>query len=297
MKLGIVGLGKMGYNLTLNMMDKGHDVIAYDISQASVEAARKEGIQTAGSLEELCAGLGDGKTVWTMVPAGEAVESVIYGLKCCMGQGDTIIDGGNSHYKDSIRRHDELLERGIGFIDVGTSGGVEGARRGACMMVGGEEEEFKRLEALFGDLCVEGGCAYLGRSGSGHFAKMVHNGIEYGMLQAIGEGFEIIQRSDFEIDTEKLAGVWSNGSVIRGWLMELCQRAFQNSPQLEGVNGKIASSGEGLWTVQEALELGVPASVITQSLLARYASNDDDSFSAKLISSLRREFGGHDVAK
>ncbi|MZQ75501.1 MAG: decarboxylating 6-phosphogluconate dehydrogenase [Peptoclostridium sp.] len=297
MKLGVVGLGKMGHNLVLNMMDKGHDVTAYDISQASIEAAEIEGIQTARSLQELCAALGDEKTVWIMVPAGEVVESIVEGLKHCMDQGDTIIDGGNSHYKDSIRRHDELRERGISFIDVGTSGGVEGARSGACMMIGGEEEDFKRLEALFEDLCVMGGCAYLGRSGSGHFAKMVHNGIEYGMLQAIGEGFEIIQRSGFEMDNEKLARVWSSGSVIRGWLMELCQRAFKNCPQLEGVKGKIASSGEGLWTVQEALELGVPASVITQSLLARYASNDDDSFSAKVVSALRREFGGHDVSK
>jgi len=297
MKLGIVGLGKMGYSLMLNMKGKGHEVIAYNRSRGKLEEAEREGVQTAGSLGELCEMLGDEKAVWIMVPAGEAVDEVIEGLLGHVGKGAIIIDGGNSHYRDSIRRHDELEKRGISFLDVGTSGGIEGARNGACMMVGGEEEAFKSLESLFTDICVEGGCAYLGRSGSGHFAKMVHNGIEYGMLQAIGEGFEIVEKSGFEMDNEKLARVWSNGSVIRGWLMELCQRAFKDNPKLEGVMGKIASSGEGLWTVQEALELGVPASVITQSLLARYASNDEDAFSAKLVASLRREFGGHEIPK
>ncbi len=297
MKIGIIGLGKMGHNLALNMKDNGIDVVGYSRSPEKVDMMKEEGMQGAYTTDELCESFEGQKIIWLMTPAGEIVDNVIGQLEGNLRKGDIIIDGGNSHYRDSIRRCEELAKSGVNFIDVGTSGGVEGARNGACMMIGGDEDVFKKLEELFWKICVRDGYSYIGRSGSGHYVKMVHNGIEYGMLQAIGEGFEVIKKSDFEIDFEELSKVWSNGSVIRGWLMELCQRAFEKDPSLETVKGVIDSSGEGLWTVEEALRLQVPSSVIAQSLFARYYSKDADSFSAKVIASLRNEFGGHSVTK
>ena len=297
MKIGIIGLGKMGHNLALNMKDNGIDVVAYSRSPEKVDMVQKEGMQGAYTIGELCESFEEQRVIWLMVPAGEIVDNVISQLEGNLSKGDIIIDGGNSHYRDSVRRYEELAKIGVSFIDIGTSGGMEGARSGACMMIGGDEDAFEKLEEVFWKICVRDGYSYIGRSGSGHYVKMIHNGIEYGMLQAIGEGFEIMQKSDFEIDFEDLSKVWSHGSVIRGWLMELCQRAFEKDPSLDGVQGVIDSSGEGLWTVEEALRLQIPSSVIAQSLFARYYSKDADSFSAKVIASLRNEFGGHSVTK
>ena len=297
MKIGLIGLGKMGYNLALNMRDHGHEIVAFNRSQEKIKQIETEGIQGAYSLKELVESLSTPRVIWLMIPAGQPVDDMIQQLIPLLSPQDIIIDGGNSFYKDTLRRYEMLQQKKINFVDVGTSGGVEGARYGACTMIGAEEEVFAYLEPLFRDISVEQGYLHTGANGSGHFVKMVHNGIEYGMMQAIGEGFEILGKSQFDLDFEKVARVWNHGSVIRGWLMELVQNAFSKDKNLEEIKGVIRSSGEGLWTVQEALDLGVPAPVIAQSLLVRYRSEQEDSFSGKVVAALRNEFGGHAVEK
>ncbi|KNH23483.1 MAG: decarboxylating 6-phosphogluconate dehydrogenase [Priestia megaterium] len=296
MKIGLIGLGKMGYNLSLNLMDNHHEVVAYDVNKEAVEKLSNEGATGAFTVEELVNELPPSpKVVWIMVPAGEVTENVITELKELLSEGDIIIDGGNSNYKESVRRAQDLQEKGIYFFDVGTSGGMEGARNGACTMIGGDAEVFRTIEPVFNDICVENGFMYAGKSGSGHFLKMVHNGVEYGMMQSIAEGFEVLEKSQFDFDYEAVARVWNNGSVVRSWLMELTENAFSKDPKLDSIKGVMQSSGEGKWTVETALDLQTATPVIALSLMMRYRSLEEDTFTGKVVAALRNEFGGHGV--
>jgi 6-phosphogluconate dehydrogenase len=297
MQVGVIGLGKMGLSLALNMIDKGHSVIAIDKSEERILIAEQKGITVAPSIEEMVRRVGKRRVFWLMVPSGKPVDEAIESLSVLVDKHDVIIDGGNSHYKDSINRYMDLKSKGIDFADIGTSGGIDGARYGICSMIGAEKSVFEFIEPLIKDISIRDGYFHTGESGSGHFLKMVHNGIEYGMMQAIGEGFEILEKSRFNYDHKEVAQVWNHGSVIRGWLMELTEKAFEKSARLDDLKGIVHSSGEGLWTVMEALELKVPVPVITESLMMRFRSEQEDSFSGKVIAALRNEFGGHTCEK
>ncbi|KYD28062.1 decarboxylating 6-phosphogluconate dehydrogenase [Parageobacillus toebii NBRC 107807] len=296
MRVGLIGLGKMGLNLGKNLIEHKHEVVAFDVNANAVEEIKKYGAKGVSSLKELVLSLENPRILWMMVPH-TVVDSVISEITPFLSKGDIVIDGGNSHYKESIRRYNELKEIGIHFMDAGTSGGVEGARNGACYMVGGDSEAWNIVEPLFRDTAVKNGYLYTGKAGSGHFLKMVHNGIEYGMMAAIGEGFEILEKSEFDYDYEKVARVWNNGSVIRSWLMELTERAFSKDAKLEEIKGIMYSSGEGKWTVETALDLQTATPVIAMSLLMRYRSLENDTFTGKVVAALRNEFGGHAVEK
>lgn len=297
MKIGLIGLGKMGLNLALNTKDHNHEVVAYEISEQACKTASDAGINCYNKLEDFIAQLSVPKIIWLMIPAGKPVDDTIEKLLPHLDRNDLLIDGGNSNYKDTLRRYEMLKSNGIEFVDIGTSGGTDGARNGICAMVGASDQSFDLLEPLLKDISVPNGYIHTGINGSGHFTKMVHNGIEYGMMQAIGEGFEILKESRFEFDLQKIASVWNNGSVIRSWLMELAENMFKKDSGLKEIKGVVHSSGEGLWTVQEALELKVSAPVITESLFARYRSEREDTFSGKVVAALRNEFGGHAVVK
>ncbi|WP_404349078.1 decarboxylating 6-phosphogluconate dehydrogenase [Sutcliffiella horikoshii] len=296
MKIGLIGLGKMGLNLGQNLIDNKHEVVAFDVNRSSVEEMKKHGAQGTSDLKELVASLEKPRVVWIMVPHA-VVDSVIDEMTPLLSVGDIVIEAGNSHYKESIRRYNQLKEVGIHFMDAGTSGGMEGARNGACYMIGGDPEAWSIVEPIFKDTAVENGFIYAGKAGSGHFLKMVHNGIEYGMMAAIGEGFEVLEKSEFDFDYEKVARVWNNGSVIRSWLMELTERAFSKDAKLDEIKGIMHSSGEGKWTVETALDLQAATPVIAMSLLMRYRSLDNDTFTGKVVAALRNEFGGHGVEK
>ncbi len=296
MKIGLIGLGKMGLNLGQNLIDNKHEVVAFDVNRSSVEEMKKHGAQGTSDLKELVASLEKPRVVWIMVPHA-VVDSVIDEMTPLLSAGDIVIEAGNSHYKESIRRYNQLKEVGIHFMDAGTSGGMEGARNGACYMIGGDPEAWSIVEPIFKDTAVENGFIYAGKAGSGHFLKMVHNGIEYGMMAAIGEGFEVLEKSEFDFDYEKVARVWNNGSVIRSWLMELTERAFSKDAKLDEIKGIMHSSGEGKWTVETALDLQAATPVIAMSLLMRYRSLDNDTFNGKVVAALRNEFGGHGVEK
>jgi 6-phosphogluconate dehydrogenase len=297
MNIGMIGLGKMGYNLSLNLKEHGHEVVAFDKDTNLVEKVTADGIIGVSTIEKLVQGLPTPRIIWLMVPAGDITEAVVEEVSSYLESGDILIDGGNSNYKDTLRREQTLKEKGIYFFDCGTSGGMEGARNGACTMIGGDEEVFRLIEPIFKDITVDNGYLYAGRTGSGHFLKMVHNGIEYGMMQAIAEGFEILEKSPFDYDYEKVAKVWNNGSVIRSWLMELTENAFSKDAKLDGIKGVMHSSGEGKWTVETALDLQAAAPVIALSLMMRYRSLEDDTFTGKVVAALRNEFGGHAVVK
>lgn len=299
MKIGIVGLGKMGYHIALNLRNHGHSVVAQDQNPAVVETIDQEAnITGVKTLAALCEALkGDRRVIWLMIPAGAPVDAVLEQFPGLLNPGDIIIDGGNSNYKDSKRRYELLKSQGISFLDCGTSGGISGALNGACTMIGGDRGDFEYCEPVFKDISVEGGYLYCGAAGSGHFTKMVHNGIEYGMMQSIAEGFEVMEQSGYNFDFEKIASLWDHGSVIRGWLMQLTAQAFSKDPQLSEIRGIMQSSGEGKWTLETALELGVPTPVIALSLLMRQRSLQEDTFSGKVVAALRQEFGGHAVVK
>jgi 6-phosphogluconate dehydrogenase len=297
MQIGLVGLGKMGFPLALNLHDKSFEVIAFDVATQSRENVAKEGVGVAESLAELVLKLTAPRVIWLMIPSGEIIDNVIEELVPMLSPNDTLIEGGNSFYKDSIKRHNLLKARGVHFLDCGTSGGVSGARNGVCAMIGGDKAVFERCEPVFKSISVPNGYLHTGEAGSGHFVKMVHNGIEYGMMQSIAEGFEVFEKSNFGLDFEAIATLFNQGSVIRGWLMELTANAFQKDPNLEAIKGVMHSSGEGKWTLETALDLGVPTPVMALSLMMRYRSLQEDTFSGKVVAALRNEFGGHAVVK
>lgn len=293
MEIGLVGLGKMGLALAQNLVRKGHRIVAYDKSPQRREEIVALGIMWSKTLADMVASLAPPRRVWLMVPAGVAVEETVTELATLVTRGDIITDAGNSFYKDSLARHEWLGKYGIHFVDAGVSGGIEGAREGCCLMVGGEPAAISAMEPLFLDLAVDGGLIKIARPGAGHFLKMIHNGIEYGMMQALGEGFEILAKSPYQYPLHEVAQVWNHGSVIRGWLMELLAQAFVNDPDLQSIKGVMNSSGEGRWTVEAALELQAVAPTIALSQMMRYRSLQEETMGGKVVAALRHQFGGH----
>ena len=297
MELGMIGFGRMSANMTERLVLGGHRIISYDRSFEAIQRVVDKGAVGSRSLADFVQQLSQPRAAWLMVPSGDPVDQTIEQLLPQLAKGDVIIDGGNSYYKDSIRRAEKLKQQGIYFVDAGTSGGIWGLRVGYCIMLGGEKQVVERLDPIFKTLAPKDGYLHVGPSGAGHFVKMIHNGIEYGMLQANGEGFELLKASGFDLDLGKIAHLWNQGSVVRSWLLELAESAFNKDPELASIKGYVEDSGEGRWTVLEAVERDVPASVLTLSLFARFASRQEDSFSAKVIAALRNEFGGHAVKK
>ena len=296
MQLAMIGVGRMGGDMVRRLMQAGHTAIVYDLDAKVAASFAAMGAPAANSLADVCARLSTPRVIWLMVPAGSAVDDTIAQLVPGLSAGDIIIDGGNSWFRDSMRRARELAERGIEFIDAGTSGGIWGLENGYCLMVGGSGKAVTYCEPIFRALAPADGYAHVGPSGSGHYVKMVHNGIEYGMLQAYAEGYEILHASsDFSLDLHQIAGIWNHGSVVRSWLNELAEKAFATDLGLTGIADYVDDSGEGRWTIQEAIDLDVPAPVITLALLARLRSRQNESFAAKVIAALRNEFGGHPV--
>lgn len=298
MQCGVIGLGRMGANMSRRLLRGGHEVVVSNRSPGPVEELKAEGAVGARSVGELVEKLKAPRAVWVSLPAGEVTENSLMQLAPLLSRGDVIVESGNSFYKDTIRRAAWLQESGIELLDQGTSGGIWGLDLGYCLMIGGSRTSFERLEPAFKTLAPPNGYLHTGPSGSGHFVKMVHNGIEYGMLQAYGEGFEILESSDFrELDLRAISHLWNRGSVVRSWLLELAERAFEKDPDLASIRGYVDDSGEGRWTVLEAIDKDVPAPVLTLALLMRFRSRQEESFGAKVIAALRNEFGGHAVKR
>ena len=298
MELAMVGLGRMGMNMVTRLLHSKHRVIAYDLNEKAIKAAEAEGAEGARSLEDLREKLAPPRIVWVMVPSGTPTENTVASLTKVLTTGDIIIDGGNSNYKDTLRRSVMLKHKGLHFVDVGTSGGVWGLSEGYSMMVGGEKSVVERLRPIFETLApdVDKGWGHVGPSGAGHFVKMVHNGIEYGLMQAYAEGFEIMKtKTEFALDLHQIAEIWRHGSVVRSWLLDLIADALVEDQDLKGIEGWVADSGEGRWTVADAMDLDVPAPVITLSLLMRLVSRQKESYAAKMLAAMRNKFGGHEV--
>ena len=296
----MIGLGKMGANMTRRLIQGGHEIVAYDLNAENIKAVLSEGVKGAYSLAELANELPEPRFVWVMVPSGEATETTINQLADLLKAGDIVIDGGNSNYKDSQRRAGILKQKGLFFIDVGTSGGVWGLKEGYSLMVGGEKPAVDQVRSVFETLAPASdlGWGHVGPAGAGHFVKMVHNGIEYGLMQAYAEGFEIMKaKEEMSLDLHQISEIWRYGSVVRSWLLDLTANALQENPDLSGIKGWVADSGEGRWTVFEAIDLDVPAPVITSALQARFTSRQDESFAAKLLAAMRNQFGGHALKK
>lgn len=320
MQLAIIGLGRMGANIARRLMRDGHEIVAYDVSHDAVETLAREGAKPAGSLEDLVGKLAPPRAIWVMLPAGKITEDCITTLTGLLSAGDTVIDGGNSYYKDDVRRAAALKQKSLTYVDVGTSGGVWGLERGYCMMIGGAKEAVDRLDPIFASLApgegsiaktperdgrdprVEKGYMHTGPAGSGHFVKMVHNGIEYGLMQAYAEGFEILKEKAstelaedqrFDLDLTDIAEVWRRGSVVSSWLLDLTAQALAERPALDNYSGIVADSGEGRWTIEAAIEEAVPANVLSAALYARFASRKPGAFALKLLSAMRAKFGGH----
>ncbi|HLG23860.1 MAG TPA: decarboxylating 6-phosphogluconate dehydrogenase [Candidatus Nanoarchaeia archaeon] len=298
MKIGFIGLGRMGFNIVLNLKSKKVDVVAHNRSPEPVDEIKKKGVSVAYSVDELMKKLPAQKIVWIMVTAGKPVDAVIEELLPCLKKGDIVVDGGNSFYKDSVRRYEYLRKKGINFIDIGTSGGLKGARYGACLTIGGDEKIFRKIEPVCRAMSQKDGYAYVGKSGAGHFVKMVHNGIEYALLESYGEGYELLLNGPYKnLDFEKISKTWKNGSVIRSWLVELAEDAFKKDPKLSKIEGVIGGGETGRWTIETAKEFGTDVSMIELSLEQRKKSQANPRFAGKVVAALRNEFGGHAVIK
>jgi 6-phosphogluconate dehydrogenase len=298
MQLAMLGLGKMGGNMVQRLLKGGHQVVAYDVNPKAAVDLAQFGAAPATTVDEVIAALKPPRVVWTMVPSGKITEDLINSLAAKLSKGDVIVDGGNSNFHDSMRRGADLAKNGIHFCDAGTSGGIWGLKNGYCLMVGGSDAAYKIIEPALKTLAPEGGLAHTGPAGSGHYVKMVHNGIEYGLMTAYAEGFEILRTSPFgELKLPEIASIWRQGSVVRSWLLDLLADALAKDPHLDQLKGYVEDSGEGRWTVQAAIDQNVPAPVITLALQMRIASRQDESFSAKVQAALRNEFGGHAVKK
>ena len=295
MELGMVGLGRMGLNMTYRLLRGGHSVVASDRGSAPIAEAVAKGAKGASTIAEVVQALKGPRVVWLMIPSGAPVDETIDQLTPMLSPGDLIVDGGNSNWRDSRRRGKALEALGILFVDCGTSGGIWGLEKGYCMMLGGTAEAIAMLKPGLDTLAPPDGWMHVGPAGAGHYSKMIHNGIEYGMMQSYAEGFELLQASPFAYDLAKLSHLWNQGSVVRSWLLELAERAFEKDPGLHKIKGYVEDSGEGRWTIQEAIELGVPAEVLAASLFARFRSRQEDSFRDRVLAALRNEFGGHAV--
>ena len=297
MRIGFIGLGRMGANMVRRLVRDGHEVVAFNRTPEKTREIMTEGAEGAFSLAELVGKLPVPRAVWVMVPAGDATEAMIAELMDLLAPGDTIVDGGNTNFHDDVRRHALVAGKGLNYVDAGTSGGVWGLQVGYCMMVGGDRDAVAPLEPVFRSLAPADGYAHVGGPGAGHYVKMVHNGIEYGLMQAYAEGFEIMHASDYDLDLAQVSGIWRYGSVVRSWLLDLLYDAISKNPDFTGIKDWVADSGEGRWTVQEAIDRDVPAPIITLSLQARFRSRQDESYGAKVLAALRNEFGGHAVKR
>lgn len=297
MKIGFVGLGKMGGKMVERLLIRGHEIVAYNHGKAEIEVAASKGAIPSTSLEDMVGKLEGRKVVWLMVPAGAPVDQNIDDLLKLLKPNDIIIDGGNSYWRETIERGKKVAEYGVHYLDCGTSGGVWGLQNGYCLMYGGNKEACDYVEPIFKTLAPENGYMYCGESGAGHMVKMIHNGIEYGMMQAYAEGFEIMKKSPYNVDLEKVSKVWMQGSVVRSWLLELIGNALEGNEDLDGIKDYVADSGEGRWTVQTAIDFDVPAHVITSSLFTRFESRQESSYAMKLLAALRNQFGGHEIKK
>ena len=295
MRIAMVGLGKMGLNMTRRLLRGGHEVVAADRSANAVREAAREGALPAASVADAVAILSPPRVVWLMVPAGPPVDENVELLAGTLKAGDVVVDGGNSLYKEAPRRAKRLAERGVRFLDAGTSGGIWGLAKGYCLMVGGDEDAFRVVNPILATLAPPGGYAHMGPHGAGHFVKMVHNGIEYGMMQSYAEGFELLSSAPFSLDLRAIASLWNQGSVVRSWLLELAERALEKDPALSGLSPYVEDSGEGRWTVEQSIEAGVPLPSIALSLYMRFFSRQDNSFAMRMLAALRNEFGGHAV--
>ncbi|HEY9287100.1 MAG TPA: decarboxylating 6-phosphogluconate dehydrogenase [Candidatus Dormibacteraeota bacterium] len=295
MQLGMIGLGRMGAGMSQRLLQGGHQVTVYDRSKDAMQALAGKGATPNSSLQDLGQRLKPPRIVWLMIPSGPPIDDTIQQLQGNLSPGDIVIDGGNSNFHDSVRRSQALQTQQIEFLDVGVSGGVWGLKEGFCLMIGGKEAVYKTVEPIFKSLAPPEGYAYVGPAGAGHYSKMVHNGIEYSLLQGYAEGFEILKASPYDYDLRQLSSLWNHGSVIRSWLLELAEAAFQRDPNLDHIRGYVEDTGEGRWTLDEAIEHAVPAPALAMSLFMRFRSRQDDSFAAKVLAALRNEFGGHAV--
>jgi 6-phosphogluconate dehydrogenase len=297
MQIGFVGLGRMGLNMVTRLLQGGHTVVAYDRSADAVARAEAAGAKGVSTLEALIEGLAAPRAVWVMVPSGDPTESTVSALGRLLSAGDTIIDGGNTNFHDDVRRAQALAAKRVDYVDAGTSGGIWGLQEGYCLMTGGKPDVCKRLEPIFLTLAPKDGYLHVGDHGAGHYVKMIHNGIEYGMMQAYAEGFELMHASDYKIDLGAIASLWNHGSVVRSWLLELTARALSEDADLAALKGYVEDSGEGRWTLSEGIERGVPLPVLTAALFTRFRSREDNPFSERMLAALRNQFGGHAVKK